>query len=164
MITRFKIAMDYTNKNIEFDIVLYNDERLTAVRFVRRNVNRARNQYAMYIEIGAMFGLVGTKADRQFVSKYIDALKRIREWFSNLIRDNRANLNISPFRIFNGYLDIDNGVFTIQDYLLNTTVSLDTIVLKGETRPNTKKAKRKQYTYNFMEDFEKWDIQTKPLP
>jgi hypothetical protein len=111
----------------------------------------------MYIEIGRMFGLRGTKADRDFVAIYVDALKRIREWFKPLIlnADNRANFNITPFRVFNGYLDTDNGTFTISDYILNTTVPLNSIILKRETNPNKKKAKR-QYTYNFMEDLEKW--------
>lgn len=163
MITRFETVMDFTNKNIYFDIILYDDERLTSVRIVRRNMNRPANQYAMYVEIGRMFGLTGTKADRDFVSKYVDALKRMHVWFTNLIRrDNWDNLNINPFRVFNGYLDIENRVFTIQDYILNTTVSLDTIVLRGETRPNTKRAKRlKRYTYNFKEDLDKW--KTTPL-
>ena len=157
MITRFKVAMDFTNKFMDFDIILYDDTRLTSVRFVRRNVVRARNQYSMYIDIGRMFGLKGTKADRDLVAKYVDALKRIREYFKPLIldADNRNNFNINPFRVFNGYLDIDNGVFTIHDYILNTTVPLNSIILKRETNPNKKKAKR-QYTYNFMEDLEKW--------
>ena len=77
MITRFKVAMDFTNKFMDFDIILYDDTRLTSVRFVRRNVVRARNQYSMYIDIGRMFGLKGTKADRDLVAKYVDALKRI---------------------------------------------------------------------------------------
>lgn len=162
MITRFKVAMDFTNKFMDFDIILYDDTRLTSVRFVRRNVVRARNQYSMYIDIGRMFGLKGTKADRDLVAKYVDALKRIREYFKPLIldADNRNNFNINPFRVFNGYLDIDNGVFTIHDYILNTTVSLNSIKLTRETKPNKKKAKR-QYTYNFMEDLSKW--KTQPL-
>lgn len=157
MITRFKVAMDFTNKFMDFDIILYDDTRLTSVRFVRRNVVRARNQYSMYIDIGRMFGLKGTKADRDLVDKYVDALKRIREYFKPLIldADNRNNFNINPFRVFNGYLDIDNGVFTIYDYILNTTVPLNSIKLTRETKPNKKKAKR-QYTYNIMEDLEKW--------
>jgi hypothetical protein len=157
MITRFKVAMDFTNKFMDFDIILYDDTRLTSVRFVRRNVVRARNQYSMYIDIGRMFGLKGTKADRDLVAKYVDALKRIREYFKPLIldADNRNNFNINPFRVFNGYLDIDNGVFTIHDYILNTTVPLNSIKLTRETKPNKKKAKR-QYTYNIMEDLEKW--------
>lgn len=157
MITRFKVAMDFTNKFMDFDIILYDDDKLTSVRFVRRNVVRARNQYSMYIDIGRMFGLKGTKADRDLVAKYVDALKRIREYFKPLIldADNRNNFNINPFRVFNGYLDIDNGVFTIHDYILNTTVPLNSIKLTRETKPNKKKAKR-QYTYNFMEDLEKW--------
>jgi len=157
MITRFKVAMDFTNKFMDFDIVLYDDTRLTSVRFVRRNVVRARNQYSMYIDIGRMFGLKGTKADRDLVAKYVDALKRIREYFKPLIldADNRNNFNINPFRVFNGYLDIDNGVFTIHDYILNTTVPLNSIKLTRETKPNKKKTKR-QYTYNIMEDLEKW--------
>lgn len=157
MITRFKVAMDFTNKFMDFDIILYDDTRLTAVRFVRRNVVRARNQYSMYIDIGRMFSLKGTKADRDLVAKYVDALKRIREYFKPLIldADNRNNFNINPFRVFNGYLDIDNGVFTIHDYILNTTVPLNSIKLTRETKPNKKKAKR-QYTYNIMEDLEKW--------
>ncbi len=156
MITRFKVAMDFTNKFMDFDIILYDDTRLTSVRFVRRNVVRARNQYSMYIDIGRMFGLKGTKADRDLVAKYVDALKRIREYFKPLIldADNRNNFNINPFRVFNGYLDIDNGVFTIHDYILNTTVPLNSIKLTRETKPNKKKAKR-QYTYNFMEDLDK---------
>ena len=160
MITRFKVAMDFTNKFMDFDIILYDDTRLTAVRFVRRNVVRARNQYSMYIDIGRMFGLKGTKADRDLVSKYVDALKRIREYFKPLIldADNRNNFNINPFRVFNGYLDIDNGVFTIHDYILNTTVPLNSIKLTRETKPNKKNAKR-QYTYNFMEDLDKWQKQ-----
>lgn len=164
MSTRFKVIMDYTNKFIEFDIILYDDTRLTSVRIVRRNVIRSGNQYSMYVDIGRMFGLKGTKADRDFVAKYVDALKRIREWFKPLILnvDSRHNLNINPLRVFNGYLDIDNGTFTINDYILNTTIPLNSIKLRGETRPNTKKAKRRrQYTYNFMEDLEKWK---KPLP
>ena len=157
MMTRFKVIMNYTNRSIDFDIILYDDTRLTSVKFVRRNINRARTQYSIYVDIGRMFGLRGTKADKEFVAKYVDALKRIRYWFKNLIPDNIHNLNINPFRVFNGYLDIDEGSFTIYDYFLNTNVSLSSIVLKGETRPNTKKAKRKrQYTYNFMEDLEKW--------
>lgn len=159
MSTRFKVIMDYTNKFIEFDIILYDDTRLTSVRIVRRNVIRSGNQYSMYVDIGRMFGLRGTKADRDFVAKYVDALKRIREWFKPLILnvDSRHNLNINPLRVFNGYLDIDNGTFTINDYILNTTIPLNSIKLRGETRPNTKKAKRgRQYTYNFMEDLEKW--------
>lgn len=157
MITRFKVAMDFTNKFMDFDIILYDDTRLTSVRFIRRNVVRARNQYSMYIDIGRMFGLKGTKADRDLVAKYVDALKRIREYFKPLIldADNRNNFNINPFRVFNGYLDIDNGVFTIHDYILNTTVPLNSIKLTRETKPNKKKAKR-QYTYNIMEDLEKW--------
>lgn len=157
MITRFKVAMDFTNKFMDFDIILYDDTRLTSVRFVRRNVVRARNQYSMYIDIGRMFGLKGTKADRDLVAKYVDALKRIREYFKPLIldADNRNNFNINPFRVFNGYLDIDNGVFTIHDYILNTTVPLNSIKLTRETKPNKKKTKR-QYTYNIMEDLEKW--------
>ena len=157
MITRFKVAMDFTNKFMDFDIILYDDTRLTSVRFVRRNVVRTRNQYSMYIDIGRMFGLKGTKADRDLVAKYVDALKRIREYFKPLIldADNRNNFNINPFRVFNGYLDIDNGVFTIHDYILNTTVSLNSIKLTRETKPNKKKTKR-QYTYNIMEDLEKW--------
>lgn len=157
MITRFKVAMDFTNKFMDFDIILYDDIRLTSVRFVRRNVVRARNQYSMYIDIGRMFGLKGTKVDRDLVAKYVDALKRIREYFKPLIldADNRNNFNINPFRVFNGYLDIDNGVFTIHDYILNTTVPLNSIKLTRETKPNKKKAKR-QYTYNIMEDLEKW--------
>lgn len=157
MISRFKVAMDFTNKFMDFDIILYDDIRLTSVRFVRRNVVRARNQYSMYIDIGRMFGLKGTKADRDLVAKYVDALKRIREYFKPLIldADNRNNFNINPFRVFNGYLDIDNGVFTIYDYILNTTVPLNSIKLTRETKPNKKKAKR-QYTYNIMEDLEKW--------
>lgn len=157
MITRFKVAMDFTNKFMDFDIILYDDTRLTSVRFVRRNVVRTRNQYSMYIDIGRMFGLKGTKADRDLVAKYVDALKRIREYFKPLIldADNRNNFNINPFRVFNGYLDIDNGVFTIHDYILNTTVPLNSIKLTRETKPNKKKAKR-QYTYNIMEDLEKW--------
>ena len=159
---RFKVAMDFTNKFMDFDIILYDDIRLTSVRFVRRNVVRTRNQYSMYIDIGRMFGLKGTKADRDLVAKYVDALKRIREWFKPLLvdADNRANFNINPFRVFNGYLDIDNGVFTIHDYIINTTVPLDSIKLTRETKPNKKKAKR-QYTYNFMEDLDKWKT-TKP--
>lgn len=162
MITRFKVAMDFTNKFMDFDIILYDDTRLTSVRFVRRNVVRARNQYSMYIDIGRMFGLKGTKADRDLVAKYVDALKRIREYFKPLIldADNRNNFNINPFRVFNGYLDIDNGIFTIYDYILNTTVPLNSIKLTRETKPNKKKAKR-QYTYNFKEDLDKW--KTQPL-
>lgn len=156
MMTRFKVVMDFTNKFMDFDIILYDDTRLTAVRFVRRNVVRARNQYSMYIDIGRMFGLKGTKADRDLVAKYVDALKRIREYFKPLLNaENRDNFNINPFRVFNGYLDIDNGVFTIHDYILNTTVPLNNIKLTRETKPNKKKAKR-QYTYNIMEDLEKW--------
>lgn len=156
MITRFKVAMDFTNKFMDFDIILYDDTRLTSVRFVRRNVVRTRNQYSMYIDIGRMFGLKGTKADRDLVAKYVDALKRIREYFKPLLNaENRDNFNINPFRVFNGYLDIDNGVFTIHDYILNTTVPLNSIKLTRETKPNKKKAKR-QYTYNIMEDLEKW--------
>lgn len=157
MITRFKVVMDFTNKFMDFDIILYDDIRLTSVRFVRRNVVRARNQYSMYIDIGRMFGLKGTKADRDLVAKYVDALKRIREYFKPLIldADNRNNFNITPFRVFNGYLDINNGVFIIHDYILNTTVPLNSIKLTRETKPNKKKAKR-QYTYNIMEDLEKW--------
>lgn len=160
MITRFKVVMDFTNKFMDFDIILYDDNRLTAVRFVRRNVVRSRNQYSMYIDIGRMFGLKGTKDDRDLVAKYVDALKRIREYFKPLIldADNRNNFNINPFRVFNGYLDIDNGVFTIHDYILNTTVPLNSITVKRETKPNKKKAKR-QYTYNFMEDLDKWQKQ-----
>lgn len=160
MITRFKVAMDFTNKFMDFDIILYDDTRLTSVRFVRRNVVRARNKYSMYIDIGRMFGLKGTKADRDLVAKYVDALKCIREYFKPLIldADNRNNFNINPFRVFNGYLDIDNGVFTIHDYILNTTVPLNSIKLTRETKPNKKKAKR-QYTYNFMEDLDKWQKQ-----
>ena len=160
MMTRFKVVMNYTNKSIDFDIILYDDTRLTSVKFVRRNINRSRTQYSIYADIGKMFGLKGTKADRNFVAKYVDALKRIRYWFKNLISDNIHNLNINPFRVFNGYIDIDEGSFTIYDYLLNTNVSLSSIVLSGETRPNTKKAKRrKYYTYNFMEDLDKWQKQ-----
>ena len=157
MITRFKVVIDFTNKFMDFDIILYDDTRLTSVRFVRRNVVRTRNQYSMYIDIGRMFGLKGTKADRDLVAKYVDALKRIREYFKPLIldADNRNNFNINPFRVFNGYLDIDNGVFTIHDYILNTTVPLNSIKLTRETKPNKKKAKR-QYTSNIMEDLEKW--------
>lgn len=157
MITRFKVVMNFSNRFMDFDIILYDDNRLTSVKFVRRNMNRSRNQYNMYIDIGRMFGLKGTKADRDFVAIYVDALKRIREWFKPLIlnADNRANFNITPFRVFNGYLDTDNGTFTISDYILNTTVSLNNIRIKEETKPNRKKAKR-QYTYNFMEDLEKW--------
>lgn len=160
MMTRFKVVMNFSNKFMDFDIILYDDTRLTSVKFIRRNVNRARNQYSMYIEIGRMFGLRGTKADRDFVAKYVDALKRIREWFKPLIlnADNRDNFNINPFRVFNGYLDIDNGTFTINDYILNTTVPLNSITLKRETKPNRKKTKR-QYTYNFMEDLDKWQKQ-----
>lgn len=159
MMTRFKVIMNYTNKSIDFDIILYDDNRLTSVKFVRRNINRARTQYGIYVDIGRMFGLKGTKADRKFVAKYVDALKRIRYWFKNLIPNNIHNLNINPFRVFNGYLDIDEGSFTIHDYLLNTNVSLSSIVLSGgDTRPNNKKAKR-QYTYNFMEDLDKWQKQ-----
>lgn len=157
MIARFKVVMNFLNKSMDFDIILYDDTRLTSVKFVRRNINRARTQYSIYVDIGRMFGLRGTKADKEFVAKYVDALKRIRYWFKNLIPNNIHNLNINPFRVFNGYLDIDEGSFTIHDYLLNTNVSLSSIVLKGETRPNTKKAeRRKYYTYNFMEDLEKW--------
>lgn len=157
MITRFKVVMNFLNNSMDFDIILYDDTRLTSVKFVRRNINRARTQYSIYVDIGRMFGLRGTKADKEFVAKYVDALKRIRYWFKNLIPNNIHNLNINPFRVFNGYLDIDEGSFTIHDYLLNTNVSLSSIVLKGETRPNTKKAeRRKYYTYNFMEDLEKW--------
>lgn len=157
MITRFKVLMNFLDKSMDFDIILYDDNRLTSVKFVRRNINRARTQYSIYVDIGRMFGLRGTKADKEFVAKYVDALKRIRYWFKNLIPNNIHNLNINPFRVFNGYLDIDEGSFTIHDYLLNTNVSLSSIVLKGETRPNTKKAeRRKYYTYNFMEDLEKW--------
>ena len=157
MITRFKVAMDFTNKFMDFDIILYDDTRLTSVRIVRRNVVRTRNQYSMYIDIGRMFGLKGTKVNRELVGKYVDALKRIREYFKPLIlnADNRANFNINPFRVFNGYLDIDNGTFTINDYILNITVPLNSIKLTRETKPNKKKAKR-QYTYNFMEDLDKW--------
>lgn len=152
--------MNFSNKFMDFDIILYDDIRLTSVRFVRRNVNRTRNQYDMYVEIGRMFGLRGTKADRDFVAIYVDALKRIREWFKPLIlnADNRANFNITPFRLFNGYLDTDNGTFTINDYILNTTVPLNSITVKRETKPNRKKPKR-QYTYNFMEDLDKWQKQ-----
>lgn len=162
MSTRFKVIMDYTNKFMDFDIILYDDTRLTSVRIVRRNVIRSGNQYSMYVDIGRMFGLKGTKADRDFVAKYVDALKRIREWFKPLILnvDSRHNLNINPFRVFNGYLDTDNGTFTISDYILNTTVPLNSIILKRETNPNKKKAKR-QYTYNFKEDLSKW--KTQPL-
>lgn len=162
MISRFKVVMNFSNKFMDFDIILYDDIRLTSVRFVRRNVNRTRNQYDMYVEIGRMFGLRGTKADRDFVAIYVDALKRIREWFKPLIlnADNRANFNITPFRVFNGYLDTDNGTFTINDYILNTTVPLNSITVKRETKPNRKKPKR-QYTYNFMEDLSKW--KTQPL-
>lgn len=157
MISRFKVVMNFSNKFMDFDIILYDDIRLTSVRFVRRNVNRTRNQYDMYVEIGRMFGLRGTKVDRDFVAIYVDALKRIREWFKPLIlnADNRVNFNITPFRVFNGYLDTDNGTFTINDYILNTTVPLNSITVKRETKPNRKKPKR-QYTYNFMEDLEKW--------
>lgn len=160
MITRFKVVMNFSNKFMDFDIILYDDIRLTSVRFIRRNVNRTRNQYDMYIDIGRMFGLRGTKADRDFVAIYVDALKRIREWFKPLIlnADNRTNFNITPFRVFNGYLDTDNGTFTINDYILNTTVPLNSITVKRETKPNRKKAKR-QYTYNFMEDLDKWQKQ-----
>lgn len=162
MISRFKVVMNFSNKFMDFDIILYDDIRLTSVRFVRRNVNRTRNQYDMYVEIGRMFGLRGTKADRDFVAIYVDALKRIREWFKPLIlnADNRANFNITPFRVFNGYLDTNNGTFTINDYILNTTVPLNSITVKRETKPNRKKPKR-QYTYNFMEDLSKW--KTQPL-
>ena len=157
MITRFKVIMNFANRSTDFDIILYDDNRLTSVKFVRRNINRARTQYSIDVDIGRMFGLRGTKADKEFVAKYVDALKRIRYWFKNLIPNNIHNLNINPFRVFNGYLDIDEGSFTIHDYLLNTNVYLSSIVLKGETRPNTKKAeRRKYYTYNFMEDLEKW--------
>jgi hypothetical protein len=160
MITRFKVVMNFLNKSMDFDIILYDDTRLTSVKFVRRNINRARTQYSIYVDIGRMFGLRGTKADKEFVAKYVDALKRIRYWFKNLIPNNIHNLNINPFRVFNGYLDIDEGSFTIHDYLLNTNVSLSSIVLKGETRPNTKKAeRRKYYTYNFKEDLDKWQKQ-----
>lgn len=160
MRTRFKVVMNFMPRSMDFDIILYDDTRLTSVKFVRRNINRARTQYGIYVDIGRMFGLRGTKADKEFVAKYVDALKRIRYWFKNLIPDNIHNLNINPFRVFNGYLDIDEGSFTIHDYLLNTNVSLSSIVLSGETRPNTKKAKRrKYYTYNFMEDLNKWQKQ-----
>lgn len=160
MISRFKVVMNFSNKFMDFDIILYDDIRLTSVRFVRRNVNRTRNQYDMYVEIGRMFGLRGTKADRDFVAIYVDALKRIREWFKPLIlnADNRANFNITPFRVFNVYLDTDNGTFTISDYILNTTVPLNSITVKRETKPNRKKTKR-QYTYNFKEDLDKWQKQ-----
>lgn len=156
MRTRFKVVMNFMPRSMDFDIILYDDTRLTSVKFVRRNINRTRTQYGIYVDIGRMFGLRGTKADKEFVAKYVDALKRIRYWFKNLIPDNIHNLNINPFRVFNGYLDIDEGSFTIHDYILNTNVSLSSIVLSGETRPNTKKAKRrKYYTYNFMEDLDK---------
>lgn len=160
--TRFKVVMDFTNRKMDFDIILYDDNSLTCVRFTRRNIVRSRNQYGIYVDIGRMLGLKGTKADRDFVAKYVDALKRIREWFKPLILnvDSRHNLNINPLRVFNGYLDIDNGTFTINDYILNTTIPLNSIKLRGETRPNTKKAKRrKYYTYNFMEDLDKWQKQ-----
>lgn len=157
MMIRFKVIMDFSNRKMDSDIIIYDDIRLTSVRFTRRNIVRSRNQYGLYVDIGRMFGLKGTKADRDFVAKYIDALKRMREWFKNLVYDNRDNLNINPFRVFNGYLDIDEGSFIVHDYILNTTIPLNSIKLRGETRPNTKKAKRRrQYTYNFMEDLEKW--------
>jgi hypothetical protein len=156
---RFKVVMDFTNRKMDFDIIIYDDDKLTCVRFTRRNIIRSRNQYGIYVDIGRMFGLKGTKADRDFVAKYVDALKRMREWFKPLLvdADNRENFNINPFRVFNGYIDIDNGTFTINDYILNTTVSLNSIKLRGEIRPNTKKAKRRRiYSYNYEEDLHRW--------
>lgn len=156
---RFKVVMDFTNRKMDFDIIIYDDDKLTCVRFTRRNIIRSRNQYGIYVDIGRMFGLKGTKSDRDFVAKYVDALKRMREWFKPLLvdADNRENFNINPFRVFNGYIDIDNGTFTINDYILNTTVSLNSIKLRGETRPNTKKAKRRRiYSYNYEEDLHRW--------
>lgn len=160
--TRFKIVMDFTNRKMDFDIILYDDNSLTCVRFTRRNIVRSRNQYGIYVDIGRMLGLKGTKADRDFVAKYVDALKRMREWFKPLLNnDNRDNFNINPFRVFNGYLDIDNGTFTINDYILNTTVPLNSIKLRGEIRPNVKKSKREIYSYKYKEDLSKW--KTQPL-
>lgn len=156
---RFKVVMDFTNRKMDFDIIIYDDDKLTCVRFTRRNIIRSRNQYGIYVDIGRMFGLKGTKADRDFVAKYVDALKRMREWFKPLLvdADNRENFNINPFRVFNGYIDIDNGTFTINDYILNTTVHLNSIKLRGEIRPNTKKAKRRRiYSYNYEEDLHRW--------
>ena len=156
---RFKVVMDFTNRKMDFDIILYDDNKLTCVRFTRRNIIRSRNQYGIYVDIGRMFGLKGTRADRDFVAKYVDALKRMREWFKPLLvdADNRDNFNINPFRVFNGYIDIDNGTFTINDYILNTTVPLNSIKLRGEIRPNTKKAKRRRiYSYNYKEDLHRW--------
>lgn len=156
---RFKVVMDFTNRKMDFDIIIYDDDKLTCVRFTRRNIIRSRNQYGIYVDIGRMFGLKGTKADRDFVAKYVDALKRMREWFKPLLvdADNRENFNINPFRVFNGCIDIDNGTFTINDYILNTTVSLNSIKLRGEIRPNTKKAKRRRiYSYNYEEDLHRW--------
>lgn len=156
---RFKVVMDFTNRKMDFDIIIYDDDKLTCVRFTRRNIIRSRNQYGIYVDIGRMFGLKGTKADRDFVAKYVDALKRMREWFKPLLvdADNRENFNINPFRVFNGYINIDNGTFTINDYILNTTVSLNSIKLRGEIRPNTKKAKRRRiYSYNYEEDLHRW--------
>ena len=156
---RFKVVMDFTNRKMDFDIIIYDDDKLTCVRFTRRNIIRSRNQYGIYVDIGRMFGLKGTKADRDFVAKYVDALKRMREWFKPLLvdADNRENFNINPFRVFNGYIDIDNGTFTINDYIINTTVSLNSIKLRGEIRPNTKKAKRRRiYSYNYEEDLHRW--------
>lgn len=156
---RFKVVMDFTNRKMDFDIIIYDGDKLTCVRFTRRNIIRSRNQYGIYVDIGRMFGLKGTKADRDFVAKYVDALKRMREWFKPLLvdADNRENFNINPFRVFNGYIDIDNGTFTINDYILNTTVSLNSIKLRGEIRPNTKKAKRRRiYSYNYEEDLHRW--------
>ena len=135
--TRFKIVMDFTNRKMDFDIILYDDNSLTCVRFTRRNIVRSRNQYGIYVDIGRMLGLKGTKADRDFVAKYVDALKRMREWFKPL-------------------LDIDNGTFTINDYILNTTVPLNSIKLRGEIRPNVKKSKREIYSYKYKEDLHRW--------
>ena len=155
--TRFKVVMDFTNRKMDFDIILYDDNSLTCVRFTRRNIVRSRNQYGIYVDIGRMFGLKGTKADRDYVAKYVDALKRMREWFKPLLNnDNRDNFNINPFRVFNGYLDIDNGTFTINDYILNTTVPLNSIKLRGEIRPNAKKSKREIYSYKYKEDLHRW--------
>jgi hypothetical protein len=165
MLNRFELIINSAKSSIDFDIILYNDNMNTGVRIVRDSIGRPRYRYNIYKDIGAILGFRGTPREKEIVTKYITALSKIRNWFKKLICNLDYNLGINKFRQFTGYLDIDNNIFYIRDLALNVDIDLDSILLPRQVYARkSRREKRKEYIYNFNEDFEKWDIQTKPLP
>ncbi len=157
MLNRFELIINSAKSSIDFDIILYNDDMNTGVRIVRDSIGRPRYRYNIYRDIGAILGFKGTPRERDIVSKYILALSKIRNWFKKLICDLDYNLGINKFRQFTGYLDIDNNIFYIRDVALNVVVDLNNIILpKQAYTRKTRREKRKEYTYNFMEELDKW--------